>query len=101
MHRQKGTRNTPQIIIDEIIRKHEQGISKSALAEEYGKPYKTIKNMVIRENNKKRNAQQGEFPNKQRKRKPAVTLQEYKYEVKRLRMENELLRDFLSHAGRR
>ena len=32
---------------------------------------------------------------KQRRRKPAKTLQEYKYENKRLKMENELLRDFL------
>ena len=32
---------------------------------------------------------------KQRSRKPAKTLQEYKYENKRLKMENELLRDFL------
>lgn len=33
---------------------------------------------------------------KQRGRKPAKTLREYKYENKRLKMENELLRDFLS-----
>ena len=32
---------------------------------------------------------------KARGRKPAKTLQEYKYENKRLKMENELLRDFL------
>jgi len=32
---------------------------------------------------------------KRRSRKPAKTLQEYKYENKRLKMENELLRDFL------
>ena len=32
---------------------------------------------------------------KQRSRKPAKTLQEYKYENKRLKMEVELLRDFL------
>ncbi len=32
---------------------------------------------------------------KQRSRKPAKTLAEYKYESKRLKMENELLRDFL------
>lgn len=38
---------------------------------------------------------------KQRGRKPAKTLQEYKYENKRLRMENELLRDFLSLTERR
>ena len=32
---------------------------------------------------------------KQRGRKPAKTLQEYKYENKRLKMEVEILRDFL------
>ena len=37
---------------------------------------------------------------KARKRKPAKTLQEYKYENKRLKMENELLRDFLSLTER-
>ena len=38
---------------------------------------------------------------KQRGRKPAKTLQEYKYENKRLKMEVELLRDFLSLTGRK
>lgn len=38
---------------------------------------------------------------KPRGRKPAKTLQEYKYENKRLRMEIELLRDFLSLTGRK
>ena len=37
---------------------------------------------------------------KQRVRKPAKTLQEYKYENKRLKMEVELLRDFLSLTGK-
>ena len=37
---------------------------------------------------------------KQRGRKPAKTLQEYKYENNRLKMENELLRDFLSLTER-
>ena len=38
---------------------------------------------------------------KQRHRKPAKTLQEYKYENKRLKMENELLRDFLRSMERK
>lgn len=37
---------------------------------------------------------------KSRGRKPAKTLAEYKYENKRLRMENELLRDFLQFTER-
>ena len=52
--------------------------------------------MCTRENNKLRNLN---VP-KQRGRKPARTLQEYKYENKRLKMENELLRDFLSLTER-
>ena len=38
---------------------------------------------------------------KQRGRKPVKTLQEYKYENKRLKMEVELLRDFLSLTERK
>lgn len=38
---------------------------------------------------------------KQRGRKAAKTLAEYKYENKRLKMENELLRDFLQCTGRK
>ena len=38
---------------------------------------------------------------KPRGRKPAKTLAEYKYENKRLKMENELLRDFLRSTERK
>lgn len=38
---------------------------------------------------------------KQRGRKPARTLKEYKYENQRLKMENELLRDFITLMGRK
>ena len=37
----------------------------------------------------------------QRGQKPARTLQEYKYENKRLKMENVLLRDFITLMGRK
>ncbi len=91
MHRQKGTPNTPQAVIDEIVRRHREGETVRSLAAEYGKPFKTVANMCTRENNKLRKFN---IP-KQRGRKPAITLQEYKNENKRLKMENELLRDFL------
>ena len=38
---------------------------------------------------------------KQRARKPVRPLQEYKYEKKRLKMENTLLRDFILLMGRK
>ena len=100
MPRKKGTRNTPQAIIEEIVRKHKEGMSTRELSEEYGKPFKTIRNMFERETRKRRRQDAGILV-KQRGRKPAVTLAEYKYENKRLKMENELLRDFLHLAGRK
>ena len=44
--------------------------------------------------------QEEEVKPKKRGRKPAKTLQEYKYENKRLKMEVELLRDFLQSVER-
>lgn len=100
MHRQKGTRNTPQVIIDEIVRKHTEGKSTRELSVEYGKPYKTIRNMIAREARKKRRLEAG-IPPQHRERKAMETLSEYKKENARLKMENELLRDFLHLAGRK
>lgn len=100
MSRAKGTPNTPQSIIDEIAKKHRQWISRRQLAEEYRKPYKTIRNMCTRENNKQRKRSAG-VPAKIPERRAAISLQEYKYENKRLKMENELLWDFLHAAGRK
>lgn len=102
MHRQKGTKNTPQAIIDEIVRRHQNGASVSELAQIYNKPFKTIKNMVYREGRKQRESKRGKLPGERKRgRKPAVTLEEYKYENKQLKMENTLLRDFLQLAGRK
>ena len=57
--------------------------------------YRPVHELLKRERKKE---QQG-VP-KQRGRKPAKTLQKYKYENKRLKMEVELLRDFLSLTGK-
>ena len=56
---------------------------------------KAIKNLLNRERKK----ELAGIP-KVRGRKPARTLQEYKYENKRLKMENELLRDFMQFTER-
>lgn len=102
MHREKGTPNTPQAVIEQIVRRHHAGETIRALSDEYGKPYKTVRNMVYREGRKKREAEKGKLPGERKRgRKPAVTLQEYKYENKRLKMENELLRDFLQFTERK
>ena len=75
----------------------EEGYSHQQIADCLGLDNKkVVKNLLWRERKKE---QQG-IP-KQQGRKPAKTLQEYKYENKRLKMENELLRDFLSLTERK
>lgn len=75
----------------------EEGYTQQQIAEQLGSGGKSVvKELLKRE---RRKEQQG-IP-KRRGRKPAMTLQEYKYENKRLKMENELLRDFLSLTERK
>ena len=75
----------------------ESGMTQKEVEEKLGlSGDRTIHNLLVRERKKEL---QG-IP-KQRGRKPAKTLQEYKYENERLKMENELLRDFLSLTERK
>ena len=79
--------------IEEMI---EEGKSHREIEVELGlEGDRPIHNLLKRERRKAT-----EIP-KKRGRKAAVSLSEYKYENKRLRMENELLRDFLHLAGRK
>ena len=80
-----------------IIRKMtDEGLTQREIADVLGlENKKVVKNLLYRERHKELSG----IP-KQRGRKPAKTLQEYKYENKRLSMENELLRDFLSELER-
>ena len=74
-----------------------QGKTHQEIVEQLGLANKkVIRNLLYRERQKEI---QG-MP-KIRGRKPAKTLQEYKYENKRLKMENELMRDFLSLTERK
>lgn len=102
MPRAKGTRNVPQVIVEEIVKKHAQGMTRRELSEEYGMPYKTVKNMITRENHKKEQRQTGISPRQpgRPRKKERSGIEELKLENKHLRMENELLRDFLRAAGR-
>ena len=80
-----------------IKEKIEEGKTQKEIAKELGLANKqVIWNLLYREKQK----EQQKKP-KVRGRKPAKTLVEYKYENKRLKMENELLRDFLSLTERK
>jgi hypothetical protein len=84
-----------------ITRMLSEGKTQREVAQELGfKDKQVIKEFVKRERRKEARQQAGIHP-KTRGRKAAVTLQEYQYENNRLKMENELLRDFLRIAGRR
>ena len=86
-----------QALLPAIMKMVENGMTQREIAEYYGfKDQGVVKKLLMRERKKQL---QG-IP-KQRSRKPAKTLQEYKYENKRLKMENELLRDFLQSIERK
>ena len=73
-----------------------EGFTQRAIADTLGLAnQKVVWNLLYRERHK----ESATIP-KRRGRKPAKSLQEYKYENKRLSMENELLRDFLSELER-
>ena len=75
----------------------EEGKTQREIAEHCGfKDKYVVKKLLHRERKK-----QIQGVPKQRGRKPAKTFQEYKYENKRLKMENELLRDFLQSIERK
>ena len=83
-----------QKLLPEIKRMLESGMSQREVTERLGlEDDRPIHDLLKRERKKV-------MPN-QRGRKPARTLQEYKYENKRLKMENVLLRDFITLMGRK
>ena len=85
-----------QELLPEVQQLSDQGYTRREIAERMGFTDETVvKNLLYRARHE---GQQG-IP-KQRGRKPAKTLQEYKYENKRLKMEVELLLDFLSLIGK-
>ncbi len=86
-----------QELLPQIKQMLEQGMSQREVAQSLGlKGEKPVHDLLKRERKK-----EIQGIRKQRGRKPAKTLAEYKRENKRLQMENELLRDFLQSTGRK
>ena len=87
-----------QELLPQIKKMLEQGLTQKQIEDKLGLTGdRPIHNLLKRERKKEISSC---IP-KQRGRKPAKTLQDYKYENKRLKMENELLRDFLSLTERK
>ena len=84
----------------------EEGKTQREIAEEYGlKDKNVVKRLLTRERAKDRKVAAGiALRPKGRPRKdsaPRDVIAEQAYEIQRLKMENELLRDFLSLTGRK
>lgn len=92
-----------QELAKEVFRRKAEGQSNREIGETYGLTKKQIKQLVSRENRKARRIEAGYVPlPKGRPRKTAETEeQKQQNEIIRLRMQVDLLRNFLSEAGRR
>ena len=87
----------------QILKMREEGKTKREIAEHLGLNKEQVKNWINRYNQAQRRFENGILP-RRRGRPPKgykPTEQEKDNEIKRLKMENELLRDFLWLAGRR
>lgn len=75
----------------------EEGRTRREIAEELGLENEQVKNWISRQNHKERERAQGIIKkSKGRPRiRPLSEKEEYEQEIARLKMENELLRDFL------
>ena len=95
-----------QALLPEIRAMLAAGRTQREVAEYYGFPdKKVVKGLLERERRKERKLEAGILPRpKGRPRKeaaPGDIVAEQAYEIQRLRMENELLRDFLRCTGRK
>lgn len=90
-----------QQLESEFVRLREEGYTQREIAEIYSLSIKQVKNALYR---RKKRIEQGSVPprRKDRPRKNPITNWEtMERELKRLQMENELLRDFLSETERK
>ena len=89
----------------EIFEMRNQGMTWREIGEKFGFSKIQMKRFNTRQNRKQRKLAAGIPPKpKGRPRKGEVrepSIAEYKYEIERLKMENELLRDFLRSTGRK
>ena len=92
-----------KVIEKEIYELKSQGKSNREIREQFMLSKVQLRNLITRHNQTEKRAQAGILPRRRgRPRKNyEVTEQEKDNEIKRLKMENELLRDFLHLAGRK
>jgi transposase len=92
-----------KVIEGEILAMKEAGKTRQEIADAFGLTKEQIKEAVKRFNKRRRAIETGQAPKGRGhpRKSPRTAEEEKEYELKQLRMENELLRDFLHLAGRR
>ena len=90
MSGKKGMKRYAKEIREAVVARLQEGETQRVLSKEYGISRYAIQSWL----------KEPALP-KKRGRKPAKTLAEYKNENKRLKMENDLLRDFLQSVERK
>ena len=90
-------------LTDVIRARKVAGETNRAIGESYGLSLKQVKNLISRQNRKERMVTAGDVPRPEgRPRKHAASEEVRQHnELVKLRMQVELLRNFLSDAGRR
>lgn len=88
----------------EMLAMRAAGYTRQEIANHFGLEKEQVKNWINRYNREQSRIAAG-LPVKRRggprKKDASISIEEYKYEIQRLKMENNLLRDFLRLAGRR
>ncbi len=100
----KGMKHFGEVIIEEVKHMVEAGKTQREIAEHFGFENKLIiKNLLTRERKKQRTIENGILPRKKGRPRKNYTANncEQDNEIKRLKMENDLLRSFLQSAGRK
>lgn len=92
-----------KVMEKEIFEQKAKGMSNGEIREQYGLSKKQLENLINRHNRAEMLLEMGIVPG--RRGRPSKgnksTEMEKDNEIKRLQMENELLRDFLRAAGRK
>lgn len=87
----------------EVFRRKAAGETNREIAESYGLTLRQIKKLITRQNNKAKRIADGYIPRPKGhpRKNPADEETQRSNELAELRMQVELLRNFLSEAGRR
>jgi len=85
---------------EEIMKLHAEGRTRREIGERYGLTREQVKELVKRYNRRKKKEEAGILPSQRGRplKRYVLPEQEKDNEIRRLKMENELLRDFLRLA---